>query len=54
MQVENAFPQDVVFNIQILYEKNQKDAKKKDPKAAAQAGTKGKKDDAKTGGKKDV
>jgi len=53
LQVENAFPQDVIFNIQVQYDRNQKDAtKKKDGKAAPAAG-KGKKDD-KTVAKKET
>jgi len=52
LQVENAFPQDVIFNIQVQYDRGQKvDPKKKDTKAAA--GGKGKKEDPKAA-KKEV
>lgn len=55
LQIENAFPQDVVFNIQIQYDKNQKDPKKKDAKGQASApAAKGKKDDSKANLKKDT
>lgn len=54
LQVENAFPQDVIFNIQVQYDRNQKDAnKKKDNKAAAGAGGKNKKDDVAKNAKKE-
>lgn len=55
LQVENAFPQDVIFNIQVQYERNQKDSKgKKDQKAlGASVGGKGKKEDPSKAAKKE-